>query len=97
MRGRARDYNLHIDIDGWSCAMPQTLNHEDVIAKAGPLSQEELNAINRYWRAANYFSVGQIYLRDNALLREPLKLNTPNLGCWGILALRLGSTLFMRT
>ena len=54
--------------------MPQTLNHEDVIAKAGPLSQEELDAINHYWRAANYLSVGQIYLRDNALLREPLKL-----------------------
>jgi xylulose-5-phosphate/fructose-6-phosphate phosphoketolase len=55
-------------------AMPKTLNHEDVVAKAGPLSQEELSAINRYWRAANYLSVGQIYLRDNALLREPLKL-----------------------
>jgi len=54
--------------------MPKTLNHEDVVAKAGPLSQEELSAINAYWRAANYLSVGQIYLRDNALLREPLKL-----------------------
>jgi xylulose-5-phosphate/fructose-6-phosphate phosphoketolase len=60
--------------DGRSSAMPQTLNHEDVIAKAGPLTQEELDKINRYWRAANYLSVGQIYLRDNALLREPLKL-----------------------
>ncbi|HET9166990.1 MAG TPA: phosphoketolase, partial [Candidatus Angelobacter sp.] len=54
--------------------MLKTLNHEDVVAKAGPLTQEELDAINRYWRAANYLSVGQIYLRDNALLREPLKL-----------------------
>jgi xylulose-5-phosphate/fructose-6-phosphate phosphoketolase len=54
--------------------MPKTLTHEDLIANAGPLSQEELSAINRYWRAANYLSVGQIYLRDNALLREPLKL-----------------------
>jgi xylulose-5-phosphate/fructose-6-phosphate phosphoketolase len=54
--------------------MPKILNHEDVIAKAGPLTQEELQGINRYWRAANYLSVGQIYLRDNALLREPLKL-----------------------
>jgi xylulose-5-phosphate/fructose-6-phosphate phosphoketolase len=53
--------------------MPKTLVQEDVIA-AGPLSQEELNNINRYWRAANYLSVGQIYLRDNAMLREPLKL-----------------------
>jgi len=54
--------------------MPKTLNHEDVMTKAGPLSQEELAGIDRYWRAANYLSVGQIYLRDNPLLREPLKL-----------------------
>ncbi|MGB9119689.1 MAG: phosphoketolase family protein [Candidatus Angelobacter sp.] len=54
--------------------MPKTLTHEDLIANAGPLSQEELSAINRYWRAANYLSVGQIYLRDNALLHEPLKV-----------------------
>ena len=54
--------------------MPKTLNHEDVMAKAGPLSQEELAGIDRYWRASNYLSVGQIYLRDNPLLREPLKL-----------------------
>src|SRR4051812_46713723 len=32
----------------------------------------ELAAIDAYWRAANYLSVGQIYLRDNALLRQPL-------------------------
>src|SRR5258708_2306742 len=39
-----------------------------------PLSQEELSKINAYWRAANYLSVGQIYLYANPLLREPLKL-----------------------
>ena len=38
----------------------------------GP-SAETLDAIDRYWRAANYLSVGQIYLLDNALLREPLQ------------------------
>jgi xylulose-5-phosphate/fructose-6-phosphate phosphoketolase len=54
--------------------MPKILNHEDVVAKAGPLTQQELDAINCYWHAANYLSVGQIYLRDNALLRDPLKL-----------------------
>lgn len=37
------------------------------------LTTELLNNIDAYWRAANYLSVGQIYLRDNALLREPLK------------------------
>jgi xylulose-5-phosphate/fructose-6-phosphate phosphoketolase len=37
-----------------------------------PLEDWELQAINAYWRAANYLSVGQIYLLDNPLLREPL-------------------------
>ena len=37
------------------------------------LSAEELERMNAYWRAANYLSVGQIYLMDNPLLREPLK------------------------
>jgi xylulose-5-phosphate/fructose-6-phosphate phosphoketolase len=54
--------------------MPKTLTQEDLVANAGPLGQEELLKIDHYWRAANYLSVGQIYLRDNALLREPLKL-----------------------
>ena len=39
---------------------------------AGPLGAEELLALDAYWRAANYLSVGQIYLLDNPLLREPL-------------------------
>jgi xylulose-5-phosphate/fructose-6-phosphate phosphoketolase len=37
------------------------------------VSPEELSAIDAYWRAANYLSVGQIYLLDNPLLREPLQ------------------------
>jgi xylulose-5-phosphate/fructose-6-phosphate phosphoketolase len=52
----------------------------------GPLSPAELHAINAYWRAANYLSVGQIYLLDNPLLREPLTLKhiKPRLlGHWG--------------
>src|SRR4051794_20712928 len=39
---------------------------------AGPLSNDELASLDAYWRAANYLSVGQIYLLDNPLLREPL-------------------------
>jgi len=39
-----------------------------------PLSPEELRKTHAYWRAANYLSVGQIYLYANPLLREPLKL-----------------------
>src|SRR5499433_2891769 len=51
-----------------------------------PLSAEELLKIDSYWRAANYLSVGQIYLYRNPLLREPLKLEhlKPRLlGHWG--------------
>ena len=50
------------------------------------LSQEALKKIDAYWRAANYLSVGQIYLYDNPLLKEPLKLEhiKPRLlGHWG--------------
>jgi xylulose-5-phosphate/fructose-6-phosphate phosphoketolase len=51
-----------------------------------PLTDEELRKINAYWRAANYLSVGQIYLLDNPLLREPLKIEHVKprlLGHWG--------------
>ncbi len=52
----------------------------------GPLSADELQAIHAYWRAANYLSVGQIYLLGNPLLAEPLTLEhiKPRLlGHWG--------------
>jgi xylulose-5-phosphate/fructose-6-phosphate phosphoketolase len=51
-----------------------------------PLTLELLRNMNAYWRAANYLSVGQIYLYDNPLLREPLKLSHVKptlLGHWG--------------
>jgi xylulose-5-phosphate/fructose-6-phosphate phosphoketolase len=50
------------------------------------LQQEELDRIDAYWRAANYLSVGQIYLLDNPLLREPLlpeHVKPRLLGHWG--------------
>jgi xylulose-5-phosphate/fructose-6-phosphate phosphoketolase len=53
---------------------------------SGPLTAEEARRMNAYWHAANYLSVGQIYLHDNPLLREPLKLEhvkTRLLGHWG--------------
>jgi xylulose-5-phosphate/fructose-6-phosphate phosphoketolase len=53
---------------------------------ARPLSAEELRKMHGYWRAANYLSVGQIYLYANPLLREPLKIEhiKPRLlGHWG--------------
>ena len=52
----------------------------------GPLSPDELRALDAYWRAANYLSVGQIYLLDNPLLRQPLAaehIKPRLLGHWG--------------
>src|SRR5574337_888613 len=54
--------------------------------KTNTLSPELLHKMDAYWRAANYLSVGQIYLYDNPLLREPLKLSHVKptlLGHWG--------------
>lgn len=59
---------------------------ENELIKTNPLSADELKKINAYWRAANYLSVGQIYLYDNPLLREPLKIEHVKprlLGHWG--------------
>src|SRR5579871_1782194 len=53
---------------------------------AGPLTASELEKIDAYWRAANYLSIGQIYLLDNPLLREPLRredIKPRLLGHWG--------------
>ena len=52
----------------------------------GPLSAEDVREIDAYWRAANYLSVGQIYLLDNPLLKEPLTIEHVKprlLGHWG--------------
>src|SRR5579875_1282943 len=51
-----------------------------------PLTEEELNTIDAYWRAANYLCVGMIYLRQNPLLRRPLRpddVKSRLLGHWG--------------
>ncbi|WP_017557138.1 phosphoketolase family protein [Nocardiopsis baichengensis] len=50
------------------------------------LTQDEVRQVDMYWRAANYLSVGQIYLLDNPLLREPLRpehIKPRLLGHWG--------------
>jgi xylulose-5-phosphate/fructose-6-phosphate phosphoketolase len=52
----------------------------------GPLAPELLDKMHRYWRAANYLCIGQIYLFENPLLREPLKaeqIKPRLLGHWG--------------
>ncbi len=51
-----------------------------------PLSATELELINAWWRAANYLSIGQIYLLDNPLLKQPLRIEQTKprlLGHWG--------------
>src|SRR5687768_8000652 len=55
-------------------------------AVEGPLSAEEMRKMDAYWRALNYLAVGQIYLLDNPLLKEPLKrehIKPRLLGHWG--------------
>src|ERR1044071_5932094 len=57
-----------------------------VETEGSPLDANDVRRINAYWRAANYLSVGQIYLYDNPLLGEPLKLEHVKprlLGHWG--------------
>jgi xylulose-5-phosphate/fructose-6-phosphate phosphoketolase len=56
------------------------------LVAAGPLSPAVLDRIDAYWRAANYVSVGQLYLYDNPLLRRPLTLSDVKpivVGHWG--------------
>src|SRR5881398_2234328 len=59
---------------------------EQVTEPAGPLEPDELRLLDAWWRAANYLSVGQIYLLANPLLREPLRpehVKPRLLGHWG--------------
>jgi xylulose-5-phosphate/fructose-6-phosphate phosphoketolase len=56
------------------------------MAESDVLSKSEMHALDAYWRAANYLSVGQIYLQDNPLLKQPLSIEHIKrrlLGHWG--------------
>src|SRR6185295_4573574 len=60
--------------------------HRTRIEMSDPLSSEELRLVDAWWRAANYLTVGQIYLQSNPLLREPLRpehVKPRLLGHWG--------------
>ncbi|MEL6321040.1 MAG: phosphoketolase family protein [Cyanobacteria bacterium J06626_14] len=68
--------------------MTSDRSNSEAIASSEPssLSPEELKNIHAYWRACNYLAVGMIYLRDNPLLKEPLKqehVKIRLLGHWG--------------
>src|SRR5215469_14356730 len=63
---------------------PATEGHDTAVA--GPLAHELLRQVERYWAAANYLTVAQIYLLGNPLLREPLRaehIKPRLLGHWG--------------
>jgi len=63
-----------------------TAPDEEEAIRSGPLSEEQLLQIHRYWQAANYLTVGQIYLQENPLLRQPLTadhIKPRLLGHWG--------------
>ena len=68
-------------------AQPVTTAEREVThAGETPLSPKELELMHAYWRACNYLSVGMIYLKDNPLLKEPLKVEHVKhrlLGHWG--------------
>ena len=64
----------------------KTNGHHTAPVLKETLGADELRKMNAYWRAANYLSVGQIYLYDNPLLKEPLKLSHVKplvVGHWG--------------
>jgi xylulose-5-phosphate/fructose-6-phosphate phosphoketolase len=64
----------------------ETTQRDSGAGGADRLSHEELHKIDAYWRACNYLAAGMIYLRDNPLLREPLKpeqVKLRLLGHWG--------------
>ncbi|MDP1770717.1 MAG: phosphoketolase family protein [Methylobacter sp.] len=66
--------------------MKSILDIKTMTTELTQLPQEEIDKINAYWRACNYLAAGMIYLRDNPLLREPLKMEHVKsrlLGHWG--------------
>jgi xylulose-5-phosphate/fructose-6-phosphate phosphoketolase len=64
----------------------QHSNENSLSTSSTYLEPVELQRLDAYWRASNYLSVGQIYLMDNPLLREPLRpehIKPRLLGHWG--------------
>src|ERR1700741_5467204 len=68
------------------CLSTIPLPEHEITMSENTLSPDLLRRMDAYWRAANYLSVGQIYLQDNPLLKEPLALAHVKpmlLGHWG--------------
>src|SRR5579864_293172 len=73
-------------VDGVRRPAQSMLDARSGLVAAGPLSHTTLLDMHRYWMAANYLTVGQIFLQDNPLLREPLEakhIKPRLLGHWG--------------
>ena len=70
--------------------MPQAeAIQETTQTRSNPLSADEVRKLHQYWFAANYLTVGQIYLKDNPLLQRPLTrddIKPRLLGHWGTTA-----------
>src|SRR6202522_3261393 len=82
--GKATKFVFHTSLSTAISANGQS--HATVLTLKGPLTPAMLDKMNRYWRAANYLCIGQIYLFENPLLREPLKaeqIKPRLLGHWG--------------
>src|SRR5215831_13702990 len=80
--------DMALEFDGSLSTVVEARDAPHVVNEhvTGPLSLELLDKIHRYWCAANYLTVGQIYLQDNPLLREPLRsdqIKKRLLGHWG--------------
>src|SRR5690349_17773240 len=83
--GRSLRHHTAIASDGLSLRFMPRKTAKRAAAR-GPLTAQALRAIDAYWRAANYLSVGQIYLFANPLLRKPLErahIKPRLLGHWG--------------
>ena len=74
-----------------------TTTATDALTIGGPLAPDALAGIDAWWRAANYLSVGQIYLLDDPLLESRCGPSTSSLGCSAIGAPRQASTSCTRT
>src|SRR2546428_1962588 len=76
-----------IQLESRPPARPVALTNEPAIEDVMPnMTQERLHLLHQYWNAANYLTVGQIYLQDNPLLKEPLRpehIKPRLLGHWG--------------
>ena len=71
-------------LEYWPLRRPVSLTNEPTIEDVMPnVTPERLHLLHQYWNAANYLTVGQIYLQDNPLLKKPLRLNISNHDYWG--------------